>query len=99
MKQYEISKARAFWFQIKRFLKVFSIYVYFKHVGPGAGPFLSQGNNLNNLGRGPQSEAMNQISEARAFCFQIRRFLKFFPYMDLCKQVAPGVGPFFTPGL
>ena len=37
---YEISKAWAFWFQI-RFLKV--LYKHVKHVGPRAGPFLALG--------------------------------------------------------
>ena len=39
---YQISKAQAFWFQIRRVLKVFSI-VYVKHVSPGSGPFLAPG--------------------------------------------------------
>ena len=36
---YQISKIRAFWFQIRRMLMVFSIYV--KHVSPRTGPFLA----------------------------------------------------------
>ena len=32
-----------FWFQSRRFLKVFPMLVYVKHVGPWAGPFLNQG--------------------------------------------------------
>ena len=40
---YEISKTWAFWFQSRRFLKVFPMLVYVKHVGPWAGPFLVQG--------------------------------------------------------
>ena len=43
---------------------------------PRWGHFWPQGNNLNNLGRGPLGEAMYQISKAKAFWFQIRRFLK-----------------------
>ena len=39
---------------------------------------------MNNLGRSPLGEVMYQISNAWAFCFQTRRFLKFFP-VDLCK--------------
>ena len=39
---YQISKAWAFWFHIRRFLKVFSIQVYVKHVVM-AGPFLAPG--------------------------------------------------------
>ena len=52
----------------------------------GQGHFWLQGNNLNNLGRGPLGEAMYQISKAWAFCFQTRRF---FPYMALCKTSDP----------
>ena len=44
---------------------------------PGRGHFWLQGNNLNNLGRGPLGEAMYQISKAWAFWFQTRRRLKF----------------------
>ena len=36
----QISKARAFWFQIKRFLKVFPINVYIKHDGGHGGHLL-----------------------------------------------------------
>ena len=61
---YQISKARAFWFQTRRFLKVFSIQAYVKHVSPGVGHFWPQGNYLNNLGRGPLHEAVYQISKA-----------------------------------
>ena len=46
---------------------------------PGWGHIWPQGNNLNNLGKGPLDEAMYQISKALAFCFQMRRFLKLFP--------------------
>ena len=44
--------------------------------------FWPKGNNLNNLGRGPQGQAMYQISKAWAFCFQTWRFLKCFPISD-----------------
>ena len=54
---------------------------------------------MNNLGRGTLGEAMYQILKAWAFCFQTRRFLKFFPTWVYVKQVTPGVGPFLTPGL
>ena len=30
---------------------IFSVYVYVKHVNPKAGPFWTQGHNLNKLGR------------------------------------------------
>ena len=35
---YKISKARAFWFQIRRF-SLFEGFLYVKHAGPEAGPF------------------------------------------------------------
>ena len=41
--------------------------VYVKHVGPWTGPFLAQGYNLNNLGKGPQDEGTYQISKTWAF--------------------------------
>ena len=65
---------------------------------PWRGYFWPLGNNLNNLGRGPLGEVMYPISKAWAFCFQTRRFLKFFPIWVYVKQVTPGAGPFLTPG-
>ena len=43
-----------------------------------AGLFLTQGQILNNLGRGPLNEVTNQRSKAWAFQF-LRRFSKFLP--------------------
>ena len=54
-----------------------------------------EGDNLNDLGRGPLAEA---ISEARALCFQTR-FLKFFPVWVYVKQETPGAEPILNPGL
>ena len=65
----------------------------------GQGHFWPQGNNSNSLGRGQIGEAMYQISKAWAFCFQTRRFLKFYPIWVYVKQETPGAGPFLTPGL
>ena len=66
---------------------------------PEWGHYGPQGNNMNNLGRGPLGEAMYQISKALAFCFQTRRFLKFFPIRVYVEHLTPGAGPFLTPGL
>ena len=41
--------------------------------------FCPEGYNLNNLGRSPLDEAVLKISNASAFLFQTRRFLKVFP--------------------
>ena len=40
---YQISKTWAFWFQSRRFLKVFPMLVYVKYVDPWAGIFLAPG--------------------------------------------------------
>ena len=40
---YQISKTWAFWFQSRRFLKVFLMLVYLKHVCPWAGPIFTPG--------------------------------------------------------
>ena len=40
---YQISKAWAFCFKTRRFLKFFPIWVYVKQVTHGAGPFLTPG--------------------------------------------------------
>ena len=45
-----------------------------KHVTPGVGPFLTQGHNLNKLGRGSLGDATNQISRLYALWFKTRRF-------------------------
>ena len=58
---YQISKTWAFWFQSRRFLKVFPMLVYMLNMlAPGRGhfgrraiiSFWPQGYNLNNLARG-----------------------------------------------
>ena len=75
---YQISKAQAFWFQI-RFLKVFSISLYktcWTRGGANFGPRAI----TNNPSRDPLGEAMYQISKAWAFCFQTRIFLSFSLY-------------------
>ena len=96
--KYQISKVQAFWFQIRRFLKVFSIQVYVTYRPRGRAIFGPRA-ITHNLGRGPLGEAMYQISKAWAFCFQTRRFLMFFPIWVYVKQVTPGTGTFLTPGL
>ena len=57
--------------------------------------FWPQGNNL--IGRGPQDEAMYQISKIWAFCFQTSKFFKFFPIWVYVKQVKwpPAQGHFW----
>ena len=40
---YQISKTWTFWFQSRRFLKVFPMLVYVENVGPWVGPFLAPG--------------------------------------------------------
>ena len=54
-----------------------------------------EGDNLNDLGRGPLAEA---ISEAWALCFQTR-LLKFFPVWVCVKQETPSAEPILNPGL
>ena len=54
-----------------------------------AGPILTPGYNLNNLGRGPLDKAVYQIQKTRAFWFQTRRFLNVFPYKGLYKTCDP----------
>ena len=74
---YQISKTWAFWFQTRRFLNVFPIKVYVKHVTLGRGHFWPQGYNFNNLGRGPLDKAVYLISKAWAFCFKQEDFKGF----------------------
>ena len=75
---YQISKARAFWFQIRSLFLRFSLYKSMEKMSvPG------WGHDLNNLGRGPLGEAMYHISKAWALCFQTKIFLMVFPYMGL----------------
>ena len=67
--EYQISKTLAFWLQSRRFLKVFPMLVYVKHVGSGRGQLWPQGYNLNKLARGLLDEATYQISKTWAFWF------------------------------
>ena len=96
-----VTKYRRPWpctFRQEDFVSVFLNIRVCKTCRPRGGAFLwPQGYNLNNLGRGPLGEAMYQISNPRAFWFQIRRFLKFFPIWVFVKQVTPDAGPFLTP--
>ena len=46
----QIPKTWAFWFQSRRLFKGFP-YVYVKHVGPWAGPFLAPGLYFNKLAK------------------------------------------------
>ena len=59
---------------------------------PGAGLFLSQGYNLNNLGRGPPDEAKYQISKEWAW-FQTRRFLTLLMLNTSCPVLANSADP------
>ena len=59
---------------------------------PGRGHFLAQGNNLNNLGRGPLGETMYQKSKLLD-----KKICKVFPYVDLCKTSGPQRGAIFYP--
>ena len=48
------------------FFKVFPIQVCVRQVTSWMEPFLPQGNNLNNLGKGPLAEAAYPISKVYA---------------------------------
>ena len=53
---------------------------HYQSVTPWAGPFLSQGHNLNKLGRGLQGDLTNQISRLYDRCFQTSSFfMQIFP--------------------
>ena len=69
-----------------------------KHVTSGRDHFWPPGYNLNKLGRGLLGDATYQISRLYALWFQTRRFFQYFPYISLCKQCDPRVGPFLAPG-
>ena len=88
---YQISKTWAFWFQTRRFLKVFPYKGLCKMWPLGWGQFWPQGYNLNNFGNGPLVEATYQISKTWAFWFQTRRFLKVFAYFHLFVAIATRV--------
>ena len=68
------------------------------NVTPGAGPILTPGYNLNNLGRGQLDKAVYQISKGWAFLFQIRYFSRFFLYKSML-NVGPWAGPCLAPVL
>ena len=76
----------------KRILKMGFFVPKFQLVSPGAGPILTPRHHMNKLGRGPQGNAIYQISKLYACQFQRRRILKMF------QLVTRGVGPVLTPG-
>ena len=53
---------------------------------------------MNKLGRGPQRDAIYQISNFYAIQFQKRKKLKMGFFVPLFQLVTPGVGPVLTPG-
>ena len=59
--------------------KVFSCFPYislFKTFDPGAGPFWSEGHNLNKLGRGPLGDAKYQQSRLLGHMVSDKKILK-----------------------
>ena len=54
---------------------------------PGRGLFWLQGHHMNKLGRGPQGEAIYQISKLLAFQFQRRIILEFSSFVSMFQIV------------
>ena len=75
---YQISKAQAFWFQIRRFLKVFSLYDC-KTCGPqGRAIFGPRAITWNNLVRGPLGELCIKYQRYGPSAFRQEDFYSFF---------------------
>ena len=67
------------------FFHVLHYISLFKHVTPGAGPFWSEGYNLNNLGKALGLKVLD------------KKFFSCFPYISLCKTSDPRGGAIFGP--
>ena len=96
---YQISNIWARWFWRRRFFNIFlciSVHFYGSNLGPlvlgHPGPWDL---GLNELGKGPPSNATYQISSTWAKQFWRRRFLSIFHFWT---QDPPTTGPFWTPG-
>ena len=70
----------------------------FQHVTLGAGPVLTPSASYKQIGRGPQGDAIYQISKVQAFQFHRRRILKFSFFVPMFQLVTPEAGPVLTPG-
>ena len=75
-----------------------SLFLCSKLVIPGAGPVLTPGASMKKLGRGPQGDAIYQISKLWAFQFQGRRILKFSCFFLMFQHATPGAGPVLITG-
>ena len=62
------------------------------------GQFWPQGHHMNKFGRGPQGDAIYQISKLKAFQFQGRRIFKFSLFIPMFQLVNPEAGRVLTPG-
>ena len=71
---------------------------YVPSCDPGAGPILTQGHHMNKIGRGPQGDAIYQVSKLNAFQFQ-RRILKLAVFVSMFQLVTPGARSVLTPGV
>ena len=65
-----------------------------KACDPREGIFWPQGHNLNKLSRVPLVNASNQVSRRYALWFSDKKMYSYFPYISICKQCYPKVGPF-----
>ena len=93
---YQIWKLRAFQFQIRRILKFAFFVPMFNMWPPGRGQFWLEGHHMNKLGRGPQGDAVYQISKVYTFQFQRRIILKMGFFVPIFQLVTPQGGASFN---
>ena len=80
----------------KKIYKDFIIKVYGRPETPGAGPFLTPGHNLNNLGRGPLGDVTYQ-TRSRPLSFREEDYQRFFYHRNLWETRDPLGGSISTP--
>ena len=93
--KYQISTPSSF--REKKKLKMGFFVPMFQLVTPRVGPVMTPGHHMNRLGRGPQGDAMYQISKLLAFQFQRRRILKFSSFVPMFQTCDPRGRPSFDP--
>ena len=81
-----ISNLYAFRFQRGRILKISFFVSMFQLVNPGTGPVLTPGASNEQLGRGPQGDAIYQISNLLPSSFKEEEFLHFLSFF-LCSNL------------
>ena len=97
--EYQISRAWDFWFQTRRFLKVFPFISPCKICGPLGRAILAQWLYFEQIRqRFTRQSCVPNIKDLGLLVLN-KKIFKGFPYISLCKTSGPLGGPFLAQGL